>query len=195
MGENGTLWAAVGLAGVFPMTWLSKRVGKRATVMVALALMIAGNLSKILCYSRTHPWLTFIPTIGLSLGMVFCFTLVNSMIADICDEDEFASGIRREGIYFAVYNWWWKVAVSIATVVSGYVLRFTGFQEGLPTQTEATLFWIRFWEIGLPPCLCLISVVLLLKYPLTEERAYEIKALLVARRKQGCSTAALNTAG
>jgi GPH family glycoside/pentoside/hexuronide:cation symporter len=194
MGENGTLWAAIGLAGVFPMTWLSKRYGKRATVMVALGIMIVGNLSKILCYSRTYPWLTFIPTVGLSLGMVFSFTLVNSMIADICDEDEFATGIRREGIYFAVYNWWWKVAVSIATVVSGYVLRFTGFQEGLPTQTEATLFWIRFWEIGLPPCLCLISLILLVKYPLTEERAYQIKGLLAAKRAQRLATAAVEPA-
>jgi GPH family glycoside/pentoside/hexuronide:cation symporter len=132
--------------------------------------------------------------VGLSLGMVFSFTLVNSMIADICDEDEFATGIRREGIYFAVYNWWWKVAVSIATVVSGYVLRFTGFQEGLPTQTEATLFWIRFWEIGLPPCLCLISLILLVKYPLTEERAYQIKGLLAAKRAQRLATAAVEPA-
>jgi len=182
MAENGTLWAAVGLVGVFPMTWLSKRSGKRATVIVALGIIIVGNLTKILCYSPTYPWLTFIPTIALSLGMVFCFTLVNSMIADVCDEDEYATGIRREGIYFAVYNWWWKVAVSIATVVSGYVLRFTGFREGMDTQSAATMFWIRFWEIGLPPALCLIGVVLLAKYPLSEERAYQIKKFLDERK-------------
>jgi GPH family glycoside/pentoside/hexuronide:cation symporter len=116
------------------------------------------------------------------------------MIADICDEDECATGIRREGIYFAVYNWWWKVAVSIATVVSGYVLRFTGFQEGLATQTEATLFWIRFWEIGLPPCLCLLSMVLLIRYPLSEERAYQIKEQLAARRAQSLLIPAVETA-
>jgi GPH family glycoside/pentoside/hexuronide:cation symporter len=182
MAENGTLWAAVGLIGVFPMTWLSKRFGKRGTVIVALAIIIAGNLSKIVCYSRTYPWLTFIPTICLSLGMVFCFTLVNSMIADVCDEDEHATGIRREGMYFAAYNWWWKMAVSIATVVSGYVLRYTGFQEGMATQSETVMFWIRFWEIGLPPVLCLGSAILLTKYPLTEERAYQIKTLLDEKR-------------
>jgi GPH family glycoside/pentoside/hexuronide:cation symporter len=74
------------------------------------------------------------------------------------------------------------VAVSIATVVSGYVLRFTGFQEGMATQGKATLFWIRFWEIGLPPALCLIGVVLLAKYPLSEERVYEIKKILDDRK-------------
>ena len=58
----------------------------------------------------------------------------------------------------------------------------TGFQEGMGTQGETTLFWIRFWEIGLPPALCLIGVVLLVKYPLSEERAYQIKKLLDERK-------------
>lgn len=182
MAENGTLWAVVGLAGVFPMTWLSKRLGKRTTVLLALGLIAGGNLSKIICYNPSLPRLTYFPTICLSLGMVFCFSLVNAMIADICDEDELASGIRREGIYFAVYNWWWKVAVSIATVVSGYLQRLTGFIEGAATQSEATLFWLRFWEIGLPSALCLLGIALLVKYPLTEARAYEIKALLKQRK-------------
>ncbi len=184
MAQNGTLWAVVGLAGVFPMMWVSKRYGKRFTVILSFTMIIVGNLLKIVCYSRAQPWLSFIPTFCLSLGMVFCFSLVNSMISDICDEDEYATGVRREGIYFAVYNWWWKVAVSLASVASGYLLRLTGFMEATATQSESTLFWIRFWEIGLPPLLCLISAGLLLKYPLTEERAYHIKALLTERKAQ-----------
>ena len=182
MAKNGTLWAVVGLLGVFPMTYISKRFGKRVAVIFALILIIGGNLVKIVCYNPELPYLTMIPTVCLSLGMVIGFSLVNAMIADICDEDEAATGIRREGIYFAVYNWWWKVAVSIATVLSGYLQRLTGFVEGAVTQSQETLFALRMWEIGLPPALCLVSVWLILKYPLTEARAYEIKALLDARK-------------
>lgn len=182
MAYNGTLWAVVGLVGAFPMAWISKHFGKRVTVIFAFLLIIGGNLSKIVCYNPAHPYLTTIPTICLSLGMVIGFSLVNAMIADICDEDEFATGIRREGVYFAVYNWWWKVAVSIATVMSGYLQRLTGFVEGAQSQSDSTLFWLRAWEIGLPPVLCLVSVGLLFSYPLTEARAYEIKSLLKARK-------------
>ena len=181
MAQNGTLWAIVAILGVVPMTWLSKRLGKRTAVLLALSGIVAGDLLKIVCYNRAHPWLTFIPTILLSVGMVFCFSLVNSMISDICDEEELATGVRQEGMYFAVYNWWWKVAVSIASILSGYLLKWTGFNETLATQTESTLFWIRFWEIGLPALLCIIAIQLLFNYPLTEERAYQIKALLAER--------------
>lgn len=182
MAKNGTLWAAVGIVGVFPMVWLSKAFGKRTTVVLAFLLIGAGNLLKVVCYNRALPALTYIPTICLSLGMVWCFSLVNSMISDVCEEEELRTGDRREGVYFAVYNWWWKVGVSIAVILSGYLLRLTGFVEGMPTQTETTLFWLRFWEIGLPSSLCLVSVFLLLKYPLTEARAYQVKEALAARK-------------
>lgn len=187
MAQNGTLWAVAGVLGVFPMTWLAERLGKGATVRLALALIAAGNLSKLVCYDPSLPQLTFIPTLCLSLGMVFCFSLVNAMIADICDEDEVVSGLRREGIYFAVYNWWWKVAVSIATIVSGYLLRLTGFIEGAATQSGATLYWLRAFEIGLPTALCLLGIVVLRKYPLTEERAYAIQRRLAERKAQAAA--------
>ena len=194
MAENGTLWAAVGIVGIFPMTWLAKRYGKRATVLLAFAMIIGGNLSKIVCYSQAHPYLTLIPTFCLSLGMVFCFSLVGSMISDICDEDELATGIRREGIYWAVYNWWWKVGVSISTVLSGYLLRLTRFVEGAATQSDSTMLWVRVWEIGLPPLLCLIGAALLVKYPLTEQRAYEVKTLLEQRRAATAGSADVSPA-
>ncbi len=191
MGWNGTLWSATAIVGVAPMTWLSARFGKRATVIFALAVISVGQLLKIVCYSPTYPYLTFIPTVFVSLGMVFSFSLVNAMIADICDEDEVRTGIRREGIYFAVYNWWWKTAVAIASVVSGYLLNLTRFDAGAAAQSHATMFWVRFWEIGLPPCLCLIGIALLRKYPLTEERAYEIKAILEQKKKQSLAGPAM----
>jgi GPH family glycoside/pentoside/hexuronide:cation symporter len=114
--------------------------------------------------------------------MLVLFSLVYAMLADICDEDELNTGKRREGSYQAVYGWWWKIGISGAFLVSGFLLKFTGFDAKLATQSDSTLFWLRVWEIGLPSIMCLISVLLLIKYPLTEQRAYEIKDLLAKRK-------------
>lgn len=65
LAHNGTLWAVIGIAGIFPMTWLSRRCGKRATVLTAFALMIGGNLAKVVCYNPALPYLTVIPTVCL----------------------------------------------------------------------------------------------------------------------------------
>lgn len=182
MGFCGTLWAALSLGGVFVMAYIATRLGKSKTVMIFLIVMALGNSLKIVCYSKAHPWLVLIPTASLSLGMLVLFTLVYAMLADICDEDELNTGKRREGSYQAVYGWWWKIAISGAFLVSGFLLKFTGFNEKLATQSDSTLFWLRVWEIGLPSVMCLVSVLLLTKYPLTEQRAYEIKDLLAKRR-------------
>ncbi len=178
MGWNGTIWAVTGLVGVLPMSRISAKIGKRKTVIFSFWLLIIGNLLKIVCYNQALPWLTVIPTVLLSWGMVMCFSLVNSMNADICDEDELKTGTRREGSYYAVYGWWWKAAVSIAYVISGYLLQVTGYNADLGQQSESTLFWLRFWEIGLPALLCMIAILIITRYPLTEARVYEIQEFL-----------------
>jgi GPH family glycoside/pentoside/hexuronide:cation symporter len=183
MGWMGTIWAVTGIIGIFPMIWISSRLGKTNTVIFSFAIITVGQLLKIVCYNQTYPWLAIIPTILLSWGMVMCFTLVNAMNADICDEDELITGKRREGSYYAVYGWWWKVAVSIACVISGYLLKITGYNADFAQQTDSTMFWLRFCEIGLPAALCVVAIVILTRYPLTENRAYEVKALLEERRK------------
>jgi GPH family glycoside/pentoside/hexuronide:cation symporter len=182
MGLCGTEWAALSLIGVFIMTWCATHWGKSKTVMIFLIVMGLGNSLKIVCYSKTHPWLVLIPTASLSLGMLVLFSLVYSMLADICDEDELVTGKRREGSYQAVYNWFWKVGIAGGLLVSGILLKATGFNEKLAVQSESTLFWLRASEIGLPAILCLFSAYLLTKYPLTEQRAYEIKKILEQRR-------------
>ncbi|MCK4904881.1 MFS transporter [bacterium] len=183
MGWMGTIWAVTALAGVFPMMWVSSRLGKTKTVIFSFSILILAQLLKIVCYNQTYPWLVAIPTVLLSWGMVMCFTLVNAMNADICDEDELVTGKRREGSYYAVYGWWWKVGVSIACIISGYLLKLTGYDANFAQQTASTMFWLRFWEIGIPTVLCIAAILILTKYPLTENRAYEVKALLEERRK------------
>ena len=58
-----------------------------------------------------------------------------------------------------------------------------GKLPGLSAQPPVTLFRLRATEIGLPMLLCLVTLWLLKFYPLTEERSYEIKAILKKRHQ------------
>jgi hypothetical protein len=51
----------------------------------------------------------------------------------------------------------------------------------LTLQTPATLFWMRVIEIGLPLLLCIVWILFLLPYSLTEEQSQEIKRALEQR--------------
>jgi GPH family glycoside/pentoside/hexuronide:cation symporter len=178
MGINGTAWAVAALVAVFPMTWFSKKYGKAKTVQIFTMMMVIGTLLKVVCYNRDYPWLTLIPTIFISTGMLVLFTMAGSMIADICDLDELKHGVRREGSYSAVYSWWLKLAISSAYLVAGVLLESTGFDDKVELQAESTLFWLRFWEISLPSALCFGAFILLRNYPITEASAYATKKKL-----------------
>jgi len=61
MGVFGTVWAIATLLGIYPMNWISSRIGKRKTVIMFLLVMGLGNLLKIYCYNQTYPYLSLIP--------------------------------------------------------------------------------------------------------------------------------------
>jgi GPH family glycoside/pentoside/hexuronide:cation symporter len=54
----------------------------------------------------------------------------------------------------------------------------------LKQQAPKTLFRLRLVEIGVPLALSIVSILLTLRYPLTEARSYEIKAALQQRHAE-----------
>jgi Na+/melibiose symporter-like transporter len=136
LGLNGTLWAIVGVLAVFPLNIISTKFGKRKTLMMAMAMMILAQLSKIVCYNPNHPYLVFIPTILLSAGMLFFFTLGSSMVGDICDEEELKTGKRTEGSFYAIFWWFIKLGTALASFVAGALIVFTMFDEAQVTKVD-----------------------------------------------------------
>ncbi len=136
LGINGTIWAVTGLLAVFPLDWLAPRFGKRETLIISIGLMCAAQLSKIFCYDPAHPYLVVIPTVLLSAGMLFFFTLSSAMLGDICDEDDLKTGKRNEGSYYSVFWWFIKMGTAIASFVTGLLIVFTHFDETQVTRAD-----------------------------------------------------------
>lgn len=136
LGINGTVWAITGLLAVFPLDWISPRLGKRNTLVVAILLIATAQLSKVVCYNPAYPYLIVIPTVLLSCGMLFFFTLGSSMVGDICDEDELNTGYRAEGSYYSVFWWFIKMGTALASLISGALILFTLFDETQVTKVD-----------------------------------------------------------
>ncbi len=136
LGINGTIWAVTGLLAVFPLNWISPKLGKRNTLIVAIALMGLAQLSKIVCYNPSYPYLIIIPTILLSAGMLFFFTLGSSMVGDICDEDDLKRGYRTEGSFYSVFWWFIKMGTAFASFVTGALIVLTMFDQNQVTRVD-----------------------------------------------------------
>ncbi len=153
LGINGTIWAITGVLAVFPLNWISPKLGKRNTLIIAMVLMCVAQLSKIVCYNPNHPYLVIIPTIMLSAGMLFFFTLGSSMVGDICDEDELKTGHRSEGSYYSIYWWFIKLGTAFASFVAGILITLTLFDQTQVTKVDSLQGSVRemqskieFWK-------------------------------------------------
>ena len=143
LGINGTVWAITGVLAVFPLNWISPKLGKRNTLTIAIILMCLAQLSKIVCYNPAYPYLIIIPTVLLSIGMLFFFTLGSSMVGDICDEDELKTGHRSEGSFYSIFWWFIKMGTALASFVAGALIVFTMFDEAQVTKVDALQGSIR----------------------------------------------------
>ena len=158
LGINGTIWAVTGVLSVFPLNWIAPKIGKRNTLAIAILLMCLAQLSKIVCYNPSFPYLIIIPTVLLSAGMLFFFTLGSSMVGDICDEDDLKTGKRTEGSFYSVFWWFIKMGTALASFITGALIVLTMFDETQVTKVDALQGGIRelrkevqSWQPGTTP--------------------------------------------
>lgn len=97
-----------------------------------------------------------------------------SIQADVIDYDELLTGQRKEGAYFAVWNFIRKAAFGIMVIITGIVLELVDFVPNAE-QTEATKQGMLALY-GLFPGLCyLIGAVLFSRFKLGEKECLEVR--------------------
>ncbi|MEM9621610.1 MAG: MFS transporter [Pseudomonadota bacterium] len=107
-------------------------------------------------------------------------TLGPSVQGDVIDYDEQLTGERKEGSYFAAWNFVQKSALGVMLLLTGFVLEFSGFVPNVE-QTETTkLAMLALY--GLFPLVCYaVGAALFTRFKLDEQAHAEIRADLDAR--------------
>jgi GPH family glycoside/pentoside/hexuronide:cation symporter len=129
------------------------------------------------------PHLILVSAVLIGPGQTAYYTLIRSILADICDSDELETGLRREGMYGSMQAWIDKAVGSIATICSGVILVVIGFDQAKGgNQSPDTILWMRLAFTLLPVLGVIVSLTVLKFFPLTAERALEIRTELERRR-------------
>ena len=180
---NGTGFAIVGFLGIFLLRWLALRFGKRRAMFFVLYLTALGGIAKWYIFTPEYPHLLLLDAVLNGPVWVSLGVIVPSMIADLCDWDEYKFGERREGIISSVFTWITKFGTSFTFLVSGVALHFSGFDEALGVnQPEGTITALRVFFVGTSVLAPLIAIFCLKLYHITEETAYNIREELETRR-------------
>ena len=144
---------------------------------------MVGYAMKWFCYDPNYPLLLLLPAPLMAFGLGGLFTLMGSMIADVCDLDELDTGARREGMFGSIYWWVVKLGMALALAAGGFLLNATGFDVALSgNQTEDTIFMMRFFDVAIPILTSVLALWAVATFPITEKRAHEIRVALEQRR-------------
>ena len=184
LGWFGTVTALSNFLFVIPLiTWIATKIGKRNTFLITIPISSIGYALKWIGYTPPHPYLLLIAAPFIAFGLGSVFTIVSSMLADVCDLDELQTGSRREGTFGAIYWWMIKLGQALASLISGVLLNATGFNVALAgKQTAQTLLYMRLCDIGIPIVASLAAIFIILTFEVTEDKAYAIRKELEARR-------------
>lgn len=142
--------------------WLSARVGK--TKLWAGAIFVSAVSFGAFYFADTGDlvyvllWVT-----GTGVGTGIGSVVGPSVQADVVDYDELATGERKEGSYFALWNLLRKAAAGVVGALTGVVLQLVGFEPNAE-QTEATKEALRFMFGMWPALMTGLGGVILLMY-------------------------------
>jgi GPH family glycoside/pentoside/hexuronide:cation symporter len=182
-GWAGTTGAVCTFAVVASVTWLATRIGKRRAFFVSTGLSIAGYGLKWICYNPDLPWMVVVPAPLIAFGLGGLFTLMPSMVADVVDTDELKTGRRREGMFGSIFWWTVKLGLSAALAGGGYLLDATGFDVELGGgQSPLAILLLRIFDAGIPMLTSAIAIWAVVRFPITEAKANEVRQELERRR-------------
>lgn len=117
----------------------------------------------------------------LAFGLAGLLVLLDILIADIVDEDEVKTGVRREGMYFGVNGFMIRLGISLNAIIMGNVLNAFGYDPNLAVQPASALTGMRLLMTLVPMLAMAVSLLIFRHYPLEGERLEEIKARLAQK--------------
>lgn len=176
--------------------WATAKFDKRlALVVPAVFVTFNANAALVLRLldvswfpDNDSPWIFWIYFLryflqGICLPLIFAS--FNSMFADISDEVELESGVRREGVIYASRSFANKVTSAMGAVLGGVVIDVIAFPRGAVAGTVSadTVWWLGFMEGPATSLLSLIGVLFYLRYEINRTRHAEIRAAIDLRKQ------------
>jgi len=118
--------------------------------------------------------LAFVCAAFSGMGIATAYVVPWAMIPDLIEQDELATGQRREGSYYALAAFFQKFGTGAALWAMGQVFAWTGYINptsgtDLPTQPEQAVLAIRWFASIIPAALILLSILFAWNYSITRE--------------------------
>ncbi|MEM9155578.1 MAG: MFS transporter [Cyanobacteria bacterium P01_F01_bin.33] len=183
LGVQGTA-----MAMLFVWNQVSARMGKRVTFAMGVSIWLLAHCALFLVQPGQLGLMLGLCVMA-GMGVSVAYLIPWSMVPDIIEVDELATGERREGIFYSFMVLLQKVGLALGLFLVGQMLEIAGFisagaGETVTEQPDSALQAIRFAIGPLPAISLILSLLCVAFYPITRERYAEVLHQLNLRKQQ-----------
>ena len=165
---------------------LSEKFNKHkvyVAVVLVFAIFVPANIV----------WSTVLLCVFAGAGMSAIQILPYAGVPDVVEVDEYVNGVRREGAYYGITQFMYKIASGVSIALVSLLLEAFGYTESMDgtviDQPESALMAVRIVLGVLPGVIFLISIIFSHKANMGRERFDMIKEELRKRHEQAALAA------
>ncbi|MEK0157504.1 glucuronide transporter [Arthrobacter oryzae] len=181
------------LAGFMPK--LVRTIGKKRVYIYSSLVTVVGGII-IFFTPASQVWIGFSGLLISLVGVLAVNIVVWALEADTVEYGEWKTGVRTEGITYALFSFTRKTGQAVGGALAAYALALGGYKSG-GAQTADAIFGIQVAAGALPAVLTILAVLVMSKYKLTDAMHAEILTEIRARQAggQAAGTASAGTEG
>ena len=160
---------------------LSRKIGKIRAWQIAMVGtgLSFGSMVMLLVWESVEVRLVWIMSMAVLAGFSAAGggSIGPSVQSDVIDYDELRTGQRKEGSYYAAWNFVAKGALGVVLLMTGFALQAAGFLPNAEQSTAVKLTMILLYAV-MPLVLCIAGAVLMNRFSLDEASHQDIRSAL-----------------
>ena len=184
---NGSISLIGSIPGIFLVfLWpkIRAKVGKKQFFALFLAIFMVGS---VLLWAWTknpeNIAMGYAGRFFQQWGLTSATGFMWSLVPEVVTYGEYTSGKRVAGIINAIMGLFFKIGLALGGIIPGYINAATGFDGAKKVQSATALMGLQWSMIWLPIIMAVLAILVIMKYPLTDEEVNKMNHEVEARHK------------
>jgi GPH family glycoside/pentoside/hexuronide:cation symporter len=165
----------IGIGSMFLWKKIDVKLGGRLGYGLSMLVYVVASIPMLFVTSYIPALITAM-AMGIGFGGMLYF--IWYIVADCIDDDELKTGVRREGSFFGIANFFMRLSMVLSITTISLVFTETGWEEYIPNHGVDVISGLRFLFVIVPAIALGISLVALYFYPFTKNKVLEMKEKL-----------------
>ncbi|MHA1490946.1 MAG: MFS transporter [Promethearchaeota archaeon] len=166
----------VGIATVYIWNKMDVKLGSKRAYAISIVVYFIATIPLLFVDTYEAALLTVI-LMGFGFGGMLYFIYL--IIVDVIDEDELKTGVRREGTFFGITDFFMRLSMVFSIVTVGLVFTTTGWEDYIPNPGVNVISGLRALIVLFPGIALCMTLVCLYFFPYPRERVQQIKKQIV----------------